>query len=239
VSNVAAKKDNLKESLRETKTREKLQEVDETVETIDEPLQEEKQEEEITVDGEIEASLSSLELLWKYKFHELEELAKCADYRDEVFLKEVRRFSESVQRNKGNIKKIAEQFTNEFTEWEKTARDEFLMSTTILQNFFPIRSYEEINADIDQNQKRVLSLLSTPCQTIANCQAIEKYLGMMDHYIELRKKGRLQYINTLKQAGNPLYEFQKGFVNLFTTQLKELIFPLNKYMENMEEPTKS
>jgi hypothetical protein len=239
VSNVAAKKDNLKESLKETKTRKKLQEVEEAVETVDGPLLEGKQEEEITVDGEIEASLSSLDLLWKYKFHELEELAKCADDRDKVFLKEVRRFSESVQRNKENINKIAEQFTNEFTEWEKTARDEFLMSTTILQNFFPIRSYEEINADIDQNQKRVLSLLSTPCQTIANCQAIEKYLEMMDHYIELRKKGRLQYINTLKQAGNPLYEFQKGFVNLFTTQFKELIFPLNKYMENMEEPTKS
>jgi hypothetical protein len=236
---MAAKKDNLKESLKETKTRERRQKVDETVDSVAEPLLEEKQDEEITVNGENEASLSSLDLLWRHAFHELDQWEKCADHRDEVFLKEVRQFSESVQRNQGNIKAIAEQFTKEFTEWEKTARDEFLMSTTTLQHFFPIRSYEEINAQIDQIQKRVLSLLSTPCQTMANCQAIEKYLEMIGQYIDLRKKGRLQYIKTVKQAGNPLYEYQKGFVNLFTTQFKELIFPLNKYMEKTEEPTKS
>ncbi|MEY2194694.1 hypothetical protein AB7942_18415 [Neobacillus sp. BF23-41] len=236
---MAAKKDNLKESLKETITRKKKQEVDKTVETVEEALLVEKQDEKINVDGENEASLSSLDLLWRYAFDELDEWEKCADHRDEVFLKEVRRCSESVQRNQGNIKAIAEQFTKEFTEWEKTARDEFLMSTTTLQHFFPIRSYEEINAQIDQIEKRVLSLLSTPCQTIANCQAIEKYQEMMDHYIELRKKGRLQYIKTVKKAGNPLYEYQKGFVNQFATQFKELIFPLNKYMEKTEEPTKS
>lgn len=236
---MAGKKDNLKESLKETKTGEKRQEVDETVGTVDEPLLDEKQDEEITVDGENEASLSSLDLVWRYAFHELDEWLKCAEHRDEVFLKEVRQFSKSVKRNQGNINAIAEQFTNEFTEWEKTTRDEYLMSTTTLQHFFPIWSYEEINAQMDQIQKKVLSLLSTPCQTIANCQAIEKYLEMMDQYIDLRKKGRLQYIKTVKQSGNPLYEYQKGLVNLFTTPFKELIFPLNKYMEKTEEPSKS
>ncbi|MEH7306086.1 hypothetical protein [Neobacillus drentensis] len=208
---MAAKKNNLKESLKE-----------------------EKQDEEITVNGENEASLSSLELLWRYAFHELDEWAKCADHRDEVFLKEVRQFSASVQRNQGNIKAIAEQFKKELTEWEKTARDELLMSTTTLQHFFPIWSYEEMNAQIDQTQNTVLSFLNTPYQTIENGQTIEKYLEMMEQYIDLRKKGRLQYINTVKQAGNPLYEYQKGFVNLFATQFKERIFPLNKYMEKTE-----
>ncbi|MEH7378632.1 hypothetical protein [Neobacillus drentensis] len=208
---MAAKKDNLKESLKE-----------------------EKQDEVITVDGEKEASLSSLDLLWRHAFHELDEWAKCTDHRDDVCLKEVRRFSESVQRNQGNIKAIAEQFTKELTEWEKIARDEFLMSTTTLQHFFPIQSYEETNEQIDQIQKRVLSLLSTPYQTIANCQSMEKYEEMIDQYMDLRKKGRSQYIEIVKQAGSPLYEFQKGFVNLFATQFKERIFPLNKYMEKME-----
>jgi hypothetical protein len=211
VSNLAAKKDNLKESLKE-----------------------EKQGEEINVEDENEASLSSLDLLGRYAIHELDEWAKCADHRDEVFFKELRRCSESVQRNQGNIKAIVEQFTKELTEWEKIARDEFLMSTTTLQHFFPIWSYEEMNAHFDQIQKTVLSLLSTPCQSMANCQAIEKYVEMIEQSIEVRKKGRLQYINTLKQAGNPLYEYQKGFVNLFAAQFKELIFPLNKYMEKTE-----
>ncbi|HLO11400.1 MAG TPA: hypothetical protein VK190_04010 [Pseudoneobacillus sp.] len=236
---MAAKKDNLKESLKETITRKKKQEVDETVETVNEPLKEEKEDEEIIVDGENEASVSSLDLLWRFAYQEFDEWVKCAEHRDEVFLEKVRRFSESVQRNQGNKIAIAEQFTKEFTEWEKTVRDEFLMSTTILQHFFPVQSYEEINTQMNQIQKTVLSLLSTPCRTIANYQSIEKYVEMMEHYIVLRKKGRMQYINTVKQTGNPLYEFQKGFVNLFTTQFKELILPLNKYMEKTEEPSKS
>ena len=234
---MAAKKDNLKESLKESITQKKKEEVDETVETVDEPLLGEKRDEEITVDDENEASLSSLDLLWRIAFHELDEWAKCTDRCDDVFLKEVRRLSESVKRNQGNKKVIAEQFTKELTEWEKTARDEFLMSTTTMQHFFPVWSYEEINEQMDQIQKTVLSLLSTPCQTIANSQTTEKYVEMMEQYIEFRKKGRLQYINIVKQAGNPLYEYQKGFVNLFTTQFKELIFPLNKFMEKTEEPS--
>lgn len=131
--------------MKETKTGKKKQEV---AETVDELLVEEEQNEDITVDGEKDASLSSLDLLWRYAFHELDQWDKCADRRDEFFLKEVKHFSESVKRNQGNIETIAEQFIKEFTEWEKTARDEFLMSTTILQQFFPNRSYEEINAQL-------------------------------------------------------------------------------------------
>lgn len=226
---MAPKKGNEKVSLNETKTRKKKQKVDDAIETL----------EEVTVDIENEAPLSSLDLLWRQAFRELDEWAKRGDDRDEVFLNEVRRFTESVQRNQENIKAVAEQFTKQKMEWEKTARDEFLMSTTALQHFFPIRSYEEINAQIDQIQKGALSLISTPCQTIGNLPAIEKYLEMIDQYIALRKKGRLQYIKTVKQAGNLLYENQKGFVNLFARQIKALMFPLNKYMEKTEELIKS
>jgi hypothetical protein len=229
---MAEKKENLKESLKETKTRKKPQEVDE-------PVVEEKHVEEMMIDGENAASLSSLDLLWNSKFQELDEWAKSAEHRDEVFLSEVRRFSTNVQRNQENIKAIREQFTREFTEWEKTAREEILMSTTILQQFFPNRSYEEINAQFDQIQNSVVSLLSTPSQTISNCKNMEKYLEMLEQSIELRKKGRLQYINTVKQVVNPVFEYQKGFVNLFTTQIKDRIFPLYKYMEKAEEPSNS
>lgn len=192
--------------------------------------------EEITAYGKNEEMLSSLDLLWRYAYQELDIWAKSADHRDEVFS---RRFSEGVQRNQGNIKAIAEQFSKEMTEWERTARDDVLMSTTTLQHFFPIQSYEEMNEQIDQFQKRVSSLLSTPYQTMANCQAKEKFEEMIHQYMDIRKKARWQYIEMVKQAGNPLYESQKWFVNLFATQLKERIFPINKYMEKTEEPTKS
>jgi len=83
-----------------------------------------------------------------------------------------------------------------------------------------------------------MSILSKPCQVITKNQAMDKYLEIIDQYIALRKKSRKQYIKTVKQAGNLIYENQKGFVNLFARQIKTLMFPLNKYMEKAEELTK-
>lgn len=236
---MTAKKENQKESLKETKTRKKLQEADETVETVDESAAAENHVEKMTIDGENVESLSSLDMLWYSKFQELDEWAKCAEHRDEVFLSEVRRISNRIQRSQANLKAITEQFTKEVTQWEKAARDEFLMSTTLLQQFFPNRSYEEINAQFDQIQNSLVSLLRTPSQTISNWQNMENYVEMFGQSIELRKKGRLQYIHNVKQVVNPLYEYQKGFVNMAATQFKELFFPLNKYMEETEEAPNS
>jgi hypothetical protein len=196
-------------------------------------------EEEQLVENEDMEQLSSLDVLWQHAFGEIDEWAKHAEFRDEVFLKEAKHFAESIKRNQGNVKDIAERFNKEFTEWERTAREEFLMSTTSLQHFFPIRSYEDINAQIDQIQKKTMSILSAPCQTLNNYLTMERYLEMIDQYIALRKKGRMQYIKMVKQAGNIIYESQRGFVNLFARQIKSVMFPLNKYLEKTEELSKS
>jgi hypothetical protein len=113
------------------------------------------------------------------------------------------------------------------------------MSTTALQHLFPKRSYEDINQQIDQIQKRTVNILRTPLQFMGSNQLMDQYLQMIEQYIELRKNGRKQYINTIKQAANLVYESQKGFVNLLTGQFKSFMFPLNKYMEKAEEVTKS
>ncbi|WML57026.1 hypothetical protein [Neobacillus sp. PS2-9] len=202
-------------------------------------LQTNSVEEEKIVENEDMEQLSSLDVLWQHAFGEIDEWAKHAEFRDEIFLKEAKHFAESIKRNQGNVKDIAERFNKEFAEWERTAREEFLMTTTSLQHFFPIRSYEDINAQIDQIQKKTMSILSTPCQTLNNYLTMEKYLEMIDQYIELRKKGRMQYIKTVKQAGNIIYESQRGFVNLFARQIKSVMFPLNKYLEKTEELSKS
>ncbi|EKN68771.1 hypothetical protein BABA_11981 [Neobacillus bataviensis LMG 21833] len=185
-----------------------------------------------------EEQLSSLDILWCTAFGELDEWASRADYRDEVFLNKANLFAESVQRNQGNAIEIAAQFYQEFSAWEKTAREEFLMSTTSLQHFFPLKSYEDINGKIDQVQEKTLAMLVTPCQKVASNLSMDKYLELIDQYITLRKKGREQYIKTVKQAGSLIYENQKGFVNLFARQIKTLMFPLNKYLEKTEELTK-
>ena len=198
-----------------------------------------KEDDQIGEKEESDAQLSGLDILWYNAFHEIDEWAKRSDFRDEVFLKEAMFFANNIQRNQENLKEMAEKFNKEFTEWERTAREEFLMSTTSLQHFFPLRSYEEINAQIDQLQKRTMSILSTPCQVISKNQAMDKYLETIEQYVALRKKGRKQYIKAVKQVGNLLYENQKGFVNLFARQIKPLMFPFNKYLEKEEETTNS
>lgn len=243
-----------KDQVKETKSKKKKQEIETSLETetkqegetgvveekVEEPVLETKIEEgKVTEKDASEAQLSSLDILWHNAFNELDEWAKRGDFRDEVFLKEAMFFADSIQRNQGNLKAISEKFNKEFAEWERTAREEFLMSTTTLQHFFPLKSYEEINAQIDQIQKRTMLILHKPFQTITHNQAMGKYLDIIDQYIAVRKKSRKQYIKTVKQAGNLIYENQKGFVNLFARQIKSLMFPLNKYMEKVEELTKS
>lgn len=221
------------ESLKTTKRRR------DTVENIS--VENETTEVELpeTTESKEQEQFSSLDILWKHAFSEIDQWAKQADFRDDVFLKEAMCFAESIQRNQDNIKSVREQFNKEFVNWEVTAREEFLMSTTVLQHIFPKRSYEDINKQIDQIQKGTASILSTPLQMVVNNQMMDQYFDMIEKYIAVRKKGRKQYIKTLKQAASLIYESQKGFVGLLTGQLKSFMFPLNKYMEEAEEVTKS
>lgn len=198
----------------------------------------EPQKENIIEEGQGKEQLSSLDLLWQNAFREIDEWAAHADYRDEVFLKETIYYVESIKRNQGSIKEATEQFNREFQDWEKAAREEFLMSTTSLQHFFPLASYEEINQQIDNIQRRTLTILELPCQAVTSIQVLDKYLQMIEQYISLRKRSRMQYIKMIKQASNLVYENQKGFVNLFSKQVKALLFPFNKYLEKTEELTK-
>jgi hypothetical protein len=207
-------------------------------EPIESKVQEPTHEEEAQQAG-VQEQASTLDILWQHAFSEFDQWAKHADFRDDVFLKEAMYFAESLKRNQENLTSVREQFSREFANWERTAREEILMSTTALQHIFPKRSYEEINQQIDKIQSRTTAILRTPLQMAVSNQLMEQYLQMINQYISLRKNGRKQYIKTLKQAATLLYESQKGFVNLFSGQLKAFMFPLNKYMEKAEELTKS
>jgi hypothetical protein len=240
-----------------TKTRRRKPRVEKTADeegksaaAVNEPI--DANEEEQTLEGMEESAsetnqvsedyqeqLTSLDLLWRHTFRELDEWAKRADFRDEVFLKKAMNLSESIDRNQENLKVVTERFYKEFAAWERTTREEFLMSTTYLQHFFPKTSYEEINEQIDNVQKRTLSFVGKPCQVISNIQAVEQYLTTIEQYIAIRKKGRDQYIKTVKKAANLIYEGQKGFVDLFARQFKGFMFTFNKYLEKTDQLTKS
>ncbi|MCH6268734.1 hypothetical protein [Neobacillus citreus] len=199
----------------------------------------EKNEKELEVEVNVENQLSSLELIWKIGFDELDAWANRFNKRDELFLSAVKNYVESVKRNQENLKAVTEQFDREVKEWEKAAREELLVTTTTLQHFFPVKSYEEINKVVDDIQQKTAALLLTPVKALTGGQALDKYLDAVEQYLAFRKKAREKYIDSVKKTTNILYENQKIFVDLFSKQLKAAIFPFQKFMKNAVESTKS
>jgi hypothetical protein len=183
--------------------------------------------------------LSSYELMWKAAFEEMEAWAGRLNHRDELFLNSTKKFIEDIKRNQENSEAITEQFRRELREWEKYAREELLMTTTTIQHFFPIKSYEEINKVVDDIQNKTSFLLTTPIRALTNGQALDKYLDTVEQYISFRKKSREKYLEGVKSTTNVLYENQKIFVNLFEKQVKSVLFPFQQYMKNVTETTKS
>ncbi|MFF2446113.1 hypothetical protein ACFVSW_03340 [Neobacillus sp. NPDC058068] len=197
----------------------------------------EKQESEIIE----EKQLSSLDLIWKLGFDELDAWAARYNKRDEIFLEAAKSYVDRIKQNQESILTIAGQFTMELKNWEQAAREELLATTTTLQHFFPIKSYEEINQVVEDIQNNTASLLVTPISkvTIGQIEALDKYLAAVDQYISLRKKGRENYVNSVKKTTNVLYENQKLFLNLFSKQVKTAMLPFQKYMKSVTEVKKS
>ncbi|MGG1674521.1 hypothetical protein ACIFOT_02105 [Neobacillus sp. NRS-1170] len=185
-----------------------------------------------------EEQLSSLDMLWRLGFDELDSWAERFNKRDDLFLEAARSFVERIRSNQENIKAITEQFNKELKEWEKGAREELLVTTTSIQQFFPIKSYEEINQVVDDIQTKTTSLLLTPFRSLTNGQAIERYLETLDQYISFRKKGREKYVDSVKKTTNVVYENQRIFANLFAKQVKSAMFPFQQYMKGVTELTK-
>jgi hypothetical protein len=144
-----------------------------------------------------------------------------------------------VKNNQENLKVISEQFNKELKDWEKSAREELLVTTTTLQRFFPINSYEEINQVVDDIQNKTTTLLLTPVQTLTGEQGLDNYLETVEKYISFRKESRGKFIDSIKNTTNVLYENQKLFVNLFAKQVNTAVFPFQKYLKNLTEVTNS
>ncbi|WP_045516406.1 hypothetical protein [Neobacillus niacini] len=194
-----------------------------------------RNESEVENQGIKDHQLSSFELMWRAAYEEVDEWAGRLNHHDDLFLNATKQYVERIKRNQENSKAITEQFRRELLEWEKYAREELLMTTTTIQHFFPVKSYEEINQVVDDIQNKTTSLLSTPIRTLTNGQALDKYLDTVEQYISFRKKSREKYIEGVKSTTNILYENQKIFVNLFEKQVKSALLPFQQYMKNATE----
>jgi hypothetical protein len=190
------------------------------------------------VDGE--KDLTSLDLLWKLGFNELDAWAERFNKRDALFLDAVKNYVEKLKQNQENAITIASQFNMEIKEWEKVAREELLVTTTPLQNFFPVKSYEEINKVVEDIQNKTAHLLLTPTQALITGQleALDKYVETVEQFIAYRKNYREKYIESVKKTSNVLYENQKVFVNMFAKQVKTAMLPFQNYMKSATEQSK-
>ncbi|MBT2654097.1 hypothetical protein J7E81_02410 [Bacillus sp. ISL-18] len=182
---------------------------------------------------ELDKELSSLDLLWKLGFDELDGWAERFNKQDERFLEAARSYVEKAKQNQENVITVAAQFGLELKEWEQATREELLMTTTTLRSFFPVKSYEEINRVVEDIQNKSAQLLITPVQklTTGQIQALDKLLETVEQYISIRKKGREKYLESVKKTTNVIYENQKLFVDVFTKQVKSAILPFQKYLK--------
>lgn len=187
-----------------------------------------------------EKDLTSLDLLWKLGSNELDAWADRFNKRDALFLDAVKNYVEKLKQNQENAITIAAQFGMELKEWEKAAREELLVTTTPLQNFSPVKSYEEINKVVDDIQNKTAHLLLTPTQALITGQleALDKYVETVEQFIAYRKNGREKYIESVKKTSNVLYENQKVFVNMFAKQVKTVMLPFQNYMKNTTDQSK-
>ena len=79
----------------------------------------EVENQETKVDGE--KDLTSLDLLWKLGFNELDALTERFNKRDELFLEAVKNYVEKLKQNQENAITISAQFGMELKEWEKVS----------------------------------------------------------------------------------------------------------------------
>jgi hypothetical protein len=182
---------------------------------------------------ELERDLSSLDLIWKLGFDELDAWAERFNKQDERFLEAVRNYVEKAKQNQENLISVAAQFGVELKEWEQSTREELLMTTTSLQSFVPVKSYEEVNQVLEDIQNKTAQILITPVQkiTTGQIQALDKLVETVEQYVGMREKGRAKYLESVKKTTSVLYENQKLFVDVFTKQIKSAILPFQKYLQ--------
>ncbi|WP_318509662.1 hypothetical protein [Bacillus sp. T3] len=178
-----------------------------------------------------DGQFSSMELLWKSAFQELDSWSELADHYDQVLLNAAKKYVERVNQGTENMKAITEQFNRELQEWEGTAREELLMTTTTIKQLFPKKSYHDINLVFDEIHNKLTNIALTPINALTSTNAVGKYIQATEQMVELRKKGREQYIEKMKQIASILYGNQKLFFDMLEKQFKTAMFPLQKYME--------
>jgi hypothetical protein len=186
-----------------------------------------------------ENHLSSLELLWNQAFQKVEEWIDKEEIREECLLQSANEFANNLNGNKSNIKELTNQFSIELRQWEKTSREEILTATTPLMAVFPIKSYEEINNMIDQLLNKVTESVEKPFDHFFIGNYGDNVVGALEKYIEFRRNNRNLYVQNVKDIASIFQTNQLALLQTVTSQVKEVLFPLNIFMEQANALSKS
>lgn len=178
---------------------------------------------------------AGLELVYNQSLKQMERWAKQEEFNEDILLQTVKQMGENVKQRQINMKEVTEQVSNQLQEWEKTAREQFLTSTTPFQKLFPLQSYEQINEQLNDIQKKTAKLVSTPVNNLLNENFVEGYMSAVERFIEYRRNGREIYMKNVKEASSLIYRNQNEVVQKVTSQMKNVFFPFSRFLEQPNE----
>jgi hypothetical protein len=176
---------------------------------------------------EIKNNVSSLELMWEQAFQQLDSWVGREDFREELLLQLANKFVEDVKQSFKNRKELTEQFSKEIREWETASREEFLTTTTTLQHFFPTKSYEEINKQLDDIQNKTFVLTSMPFNALDNGEQIDKAVTALEQYVEFRRNNRNLFVKNVKVSASIIRDNQRTLFEIMTNQVKSIFLPFH------------
>ncbi|PGY12973.1 hypothetical protein [Bacillus sp. AFS031507] len=186
----------------------------------------------------VEKKVSSLDLLWNQAFLNLDAWVEREEVREDHLLQSTKNLAENVKKNQTNFKELSKQFTKELFELENKSREGLLLSTISLQSLFPIKSYEEINNQLDNLKNKTSELVLKPFDHIGNAKFVENYVSVVEKYIEFRRNNRNLYVKKVKDTALNIQVNQSALLNLITKPVRNVIFPFNKFIERSHELTK-
>lgn len=185
------------------------------------------------------SSNATVDLLWGQALEELDAWDRRESEREETFVKSFELCINDVQRRQKSAEEIVNHLMNKQREWEKSAREEFLTATAGFQYIFPVKSYEEINRVSEDIQEKTAEISSLPLRNLTNSENYTRIVESVKSYINLRKKSRAQYVARIKELSKVIQDNQQNMIQLYTQYAKNMLFPIQKYIEQSKEFTES
>jgi hypothetical protein len=122
------------------------------------------------------------------------------------------------------------QITKELSEWEEMSREQLLTSTTVLHNLTLLNSFEEINDQADHIKYLSSEFLTSSLNNLLEGNHSDTIINTLEKYILYRRNYRNLYVKNIQETFSIIQKNQRTLLNYLTNPVKNVFFPLNKYM---------